>query len=421
MRTLLIATFMAMISLPAAAATRLTYAMGTSNVPVYWPKSAFPLTYSVDRRVTITLPEGAVDRAFGLWSSVPDADIRFTDLGSADGLKAGKDGKNVVTMTDDLFANQKAIAVTSNWYDSRGQLTEADIQLDTSLARSDYNIQTALAHEIGHVLGLDHSAVISAVMYPYVTRGTEAPSLDSDERVAIAAIYPKTDPTLVGGTLQGRVIGDGGGIFAAQVVAVNAAGEPVTTALTNSTGDFELRGIPPGKYRLYAEPLDGPVDTRNLSGVWRSAKIVSFPTRFSDTPEIQVDTGRIVGNLIMNVSGTLPAALNPKWVGFNNTGADSFNLSTTAVSLKPGQTVTIAIAGDGFTSGMTKFEILSPGFQRQTDFRYSANYVFATFNVDATAPPGSAVILVTSGNQNATLTGALRVAAGPSRSRAVRR
>lgn len=419
MRALLIATVVTVISIPLSGATRLTYTMGDSSVPVYWPKSAFPIAYQVDRRVTTTLPSGAVDRAFEVWSGAQDVDLTFNDLGVADGLKAGQDGKNVITMTDDLFANQKAIAVTSNWYDGNGKLTEADIQLDMSLSRSDYNIQSALAHEIGHVLGLDHSAVISAVMYPYVTRGTDAPALDSDDRVAIASIYPKTDPFMVGGTLHGKVIGDTGGIFAAQVVAVNEQGEPIATGLTNTLGEFELRGIPPGKYRVYAEPLDGPVDVRNLTGVWRQAKVTSFPTRFSDTTDIQVDTGKIIGNLIVNTSG--PNQLNPKWIGFNMTGSDQFNLSTTAAPVKPGQSITLAIAGDGFTSGMTKFEVMNPGFHRQGDFHYSANYMFATFNVDATAPGGSAVILVTNGNQNATLTGALRVAHAASRTRGVRR
>ena len=420
MRTLLIAiTIVGVICVPLSAATRLTYTMGESSVPVYWPKSSFPIGYQVDRRVTTMLPAGAVDRAFEVWSGAQDVDLTFNDLGAADGLKAGQDGKNVITMTDDLFANQKAIAVTSNWYDKNGRLTEADIQLDTSLSRSDYNIQSALAHEIGHVLGLDHSAVISAVMYPYVTRGTDVPALDSDDRIAIASMYPKTDPTMVGGTLHGKVIGDTGGIFAAQVVAVNEQGEPIATGLTNTLGEFELRGIPPGKYRVYAEPLDGPVEVRNLTGVWRQAKVTSFPTRFSETTDIQVDTGKIIGNLIVNTSGA--NQLNPKWIGFNTTGSNQFNLSTNAAPVKPGQAITLAIAGDGFTSGMTTFEVMNPGFHRQGNFRYSANYVFATFDVDATAPAGSAVILVSSGSSNATLTGALRVAHGASRTRAVRR
>jgi hypothetical protein len=83
--------------------------------------------------------------------------------------------------------------------------------------------------------------------------------------------------------------------------------------------------------------------------------------------------------------------------------------------------VTLAIAGDGFTSGMTTFEVLNPGFHRHGDFGYSGNYLYATFNIDANAPPGSAIVLVTSGNSKAALTGALRVASTPSRARGVRR
>ncbi len=418
MRALLIATFVAIVSVPLNAATRLTYSMPDGNIPVYWPRASFPIGYQIDRRVIATLPVGAVERAFSLWSNIPDADVSFNDLGLADGLRAGQDGRNVVTLTDDLFRDQKAIAVTSNWFDNSGRLTEADIQLDTSMSKSDYNIQSALVHEIGHVLGLDHSAVLSAVMYPYISRGAEPSVLDSDDRIVIATMYPNTDPTLIGGTLQGKVMGDGGGIFAAQVVAVNEAGEPVATALTNSVGEFELRAIPPGNYRIYAEPLDGPVDTRNLTGIWRQAKVSSFPTRFCNERRIHVATGKFVGNLMVDGGGIVQ--LNPKWLGVNLSGSDQFNLTTTSAAVKPGQTITLAVAGDGFTSGMTTFEVLNPGFHRTNDFRYAANYVFATFTIDATAPPGSAVILVTSGNQSATLTGALRIQSPPARSRAVR-
>jgi hypothetical protein len=331
-------------------------------------------------------------------------------------LSAGKDGHNTISIADDLFAGQRYVALTTNWYDDDGTMREGDIQLDPSALNGNYNLQQVVAHEIGHVLGLDHSAVISAVMYPYVGRGGTL-ALDSDDRVAITSIYPKSDPSVRGATLKGRVTGDGGGIFAAQVVAVNATGEPVATGLTNAQGDFVLDSIPAGRYRLYAEPLDGPVDIRNLSGVWQQAKLVSFPTEFA-AGAIDVQPGVIYGNLVLSTNGS--SKLNPRWIGSTKAGSTDISLAASAVVLRAGQQVTIAVGGDGFTSGMTTFEVLNPGFRRISDFRYSSNYASATFDVATDTVPGSAVILVRSGNETATLTGALRIEGTP-RARVARR
>jgi matrixin/carboxypeptidase family protein len=421
MRLLSLAGGLVLIALPLLASARLTYNIGDRSVPVAWPASSFPIQYTIDSRVTNALPSATaiIDHAFATWANVPDSNISFQSLGVADGLKPGNNGKNTITLADDLFKDQSVIALTTNWYDMTGKVKEADIQLDGGLLKSEYNIQQAVTHEVGHLLGLDHSAVLSAVMFPWVPRGSDAPVLDSDDRIAIASIYPKIDPTLMGGSVQGRVISDTGGVFGAQVVALNDKGEPVATALSSATGDFTIQALPAGNYRLYAEPLDGPVDARNFAGIWRTAKVVSFPTHFCDSGIIKVESGKLYGNLVVNTTGA-PVQLNPRWIGVTAPGNDQFNLSSVALYVRPGQSINIAIAGDGITSGMTTFNVLNPGFKRTSDFRYAANYVYATFNIAPDAPLGSAVILAYSGSQEATLTGALRVQTPPARTHAVR-
>jgi hypothetical protein len=406
---------------PLHASARLTYTIGDKVVPVAWPSSAFPIPYQVDRRVMDSLPNAAtvISRGFATWASAPDTSISFRNLGVADGLKAGNDGRNTITLADDLFKDQYAVAMTTNWYDSSGNLTEADIMIDSSLVTSDFNMQFAVTHEIGHFLGLDHSAVMTAIMYPYVPNGNDAPSLDSDDRIAIANIYPGIDPNL-GGELQGRVTGDNGGVFAAQVVAMNDQGQPVATALSNANGDFTLQSLPAGNYRLYAEPLDGPVDIRNLAGVWRSATVTSFPTHFCDSGTVHVENGKLYGNLVVNTSGA-PIQLNQRWVGVASPVNNNFNLLSTAVTVQRGQSINVALAGDGIVSGMTQFNVLNPGFTRTSDFRWAGNFVYATFSIAPDAPVGSVVILANSGTQEATLTGALRVQGPIGKSRGVRR
>jgi hypothetical protein len=403
---------------PAFGAAQLTYSLPSGPRPVVWAQSAFPIRYQVDRRVASLVPGGAslIDEAFGAWAALPESNVAFQDSGVND-VKAGQDGRNTITVADELFRDQNYIALTTNWWDKDGHMTEADIEIDPMAANGKYNLQQLVEHEIGHFLGLDHSAVLSSVMFPYVGSGP-TPPLDSDERLAIAAMYPKAEPALDSAILSGRVTGDSGGIFAAQVVAIDQDGRPVATALTNEQGEFVMRGVPAGVYRLYTEPLDGPVETRNLSGVYQTAQKTSFPTRFLGAA-MRVESGKVYGNLALNTAGS--ARLNPIWIGTCGANGVDASLSSNAITVHSGQSISLAVAGEGFVSGMTTFEILNPGFHRTSDFRYAGNYVAANFIIDAKTQPGPAVILVSnSSSEQATLTGALRIQ-GAERMRVARR
>jgi hypothetical protein len=396
-----------LLALPLAAATRLTYDVNGKPTAIEWQSSAFPLQYEIDQRLLAAKPgiDSMIDRAFAAWSSVPEANVHFSARGVVTtAAQNQKDGRVVVSLTDELFKNQGALAMTTYTFDDNGHFTDADIQIDPWLLQGNFNIDTALRHEVGHVLGLDHSGVLSAVMFPYVTSGDVPDAFDSDDRIAIATTYPKFDP-MTGATLSGRVMGDSGGIFAAQVVAVSARGEAVATSLTNASGEFTLSGLPAGTYRIYAEPLDGPVDLSALQGTWRQAKTTSFPTVFYDGPPLHVESGRVYGNLVVTTAGAVQ--LNPRWIGRCN-GSD-VNVATSPVDVRAGDTVTLAIAGEGFVSGMTQFEVLNPGFRRISDFSWGQNYVKASFTIEPDAGTGSSIVLVRSGRETATLTGALRV------------
>jgi hypothetical protein len=406
----------ALAATPAIAGVRLTYQLNGVAIPVAWQANAFPIRYAIDRRVAAGFPQAAIERAFNEWANIPDAQVRFQSTGVTS-VEPGKDGQNSITFVTELFKDQNFLALTTNWYDDNGHMIEADIEIDPSVVSGGYNAQLLMEHEVGHVLGLDHSGVLSSVMYPFVGRGGVA-VLDSDDRVAIANLYPRNASTLVGATMTGRVIGDNGAIFAAQVVALNDRGEPVATALTNQQGEFELDGVPDGTYRLYAEPLDGPVGVQNLSGIWQTAKTYSFPTQFADGGALRVEAGKYYGNLVVNSAGSIK--LNPKWIGAFAPSSGNVSLGSETVGLTAGQSIAIAVGGDGFVSGMTTFEIPNQGFRRLSEFSYAGNYVYATFSVAPETTPGSVVVLVKSGNESAALTGALRVAAH-SRTRVVSR
>jgi hypothetical protein len=143
-----------------------------------------------------------------------------------------------------------------------------------------------------------------------------------------------------------------------------------------------------------------------LQGTWRDAKLVSFPTEFFGPP-IQVENGRVYGNLLLNAAGAV--TLNPRMIGITPAGKTEVSLTSKPVMVRPGDSVRLTIAGDGFTSGMTTFEVLNPAFQRVSDYEWWGGAVSATYTVNGTARPESSVILVKSGRDEATLTGALRI------------
>ena len=397
----------------------MTFDIHGAPTAIEWAAAAFPLRYQVDARVTQLHPSArtVIDRAFEAWASLPEANIRFEN---GSGTSASAHGKSItVSVTDELLRGQGAMAITMYSYDeSTGNMVDADISVDPSIFDGSVNAQAALEHEVGHTLGLDHSAVISSVMYPYTPPANVPVALDVDDRIGISTIYPKSDPTLRGATLQGRVFGEGGGIFAAQVVAVNEQGQPVASGLTNAAGEFTLLAVPAGRYRLYAEPLDGPVVVESMQGTWRqAAPLKPFATQFYDGT-LDVLNGQVYGNLVLTAGSTVQ--LNPRTIGACAADAHQVSLTTTPIVVKPGETHKLTIGGDGFVAGTTQFEVLNPAFRRISDFEYWGGAVSATYLIAPEAEASSSVVLVRNGAETATLTGALKIYRPP-KTRAARR
>ena len=179
-----------------------------------------------------------------------------------------------------------------------GQATFATpAALATPQGQGAYDLESLLAHEIGHSFGLDHSAVWRALMFPFAPPpgqflgnrpSPQAPDgpLSDDDRTGIRSLYPDPNDTVNIGAIRGRVLpanpfalaalpapsagASVTGTFGAHVVAVDAdTGSVIAGTLGGWTcdpsnpslqfdGSFAIERLPVGhNYMIYAEPLVG--------------------------------------------------------------------------------------------------------------------------------------------------------------------
>jgi hypothetical protein len=112
------------------------------------------------------------------------------------------DGVNLVVFRNEISGS--AIATTYSW-SSGSRIVEADIVFwdggfrffsGSAGCANGYYIEDVAAHEFGHALGLGHSNVAGATMFPSLSScNQQARSLDPDDIAGVSAIYPSTRPS----------------------------------------------------------------------------------------------------------------------------------------------------------------------------------------------------------------------------------
>src|ERR1700722_1330375 len=132
-----------------------------------------------------------------------------TITANAPGITIGPTGPS-------LFAGQ--ILDSDTLFRNDGQATYATpAALATPHGQGAYDLESLLTHELGHWIGLDHSAVIRAIMFPFApppgqfigtrpTAQTPDGPLADDDRTGERFLYPDpTDPVNVG-SIHGRIL-----------------------------------------------------------------------------------------------------------------------------------------------------------------------------------------------------------------------
>jgi Matrixin len=253
------------------------------SVPLAWRET--PVHYLVnDRTVEGVEPEqlrDAAGAAFATWQNVSSATVAFQFDGYTGAEPLHEDGANTLGFLarPDL---ERTLAATSYLVDTRtGELLEADIFFNSMFAWSvapggepgRYDLQAIATHEIGHFLGLGHSALgetepipggrrliaSGSAMFPiaFAAGSTAGRMLWPDDVAGVSDLYPVSGFAASTGTLQGTVTKGGLGVFGAHAIAYNlATGALVGGFALDPGGGFAIAGLAPGTYLVRVEPLD---------------------------------------------------------------------------------------------------------------------------------------------------------------------
>lgn len=288
------------------------------------------------------------------------------------------------------------VAITPISFYTAGSIIDADVLFNgrdygftTSGQSGRFDIQDVATHELGHLLGLDHSGMLGASMYPYVDPTVILHrSLSLDDVHGLRAMYPSGSFGSVTGNLT---YGSGGGVPGAHLIIRDSAGRTVGATISSNTGSFTLRALDPGSYRVWAHPLDQPVSAANLTAGH------SIATNFeaTDLGSVIVTAGNNTGIGTQSLGGNVSLSLGRV--------ADDYPLRVIS-----GQTVSRLVRGSGLVSGSSL--LAADPTISLVPTNWGNSYVQFQVTVPSGALPGHIDLLVTNsaGDQDL-LPGALEV------------
>lgn len=348
---------------------------------------------------------GAARRALARWSSL--ANISFivvwspaTSVSPAD---AG-DGVSLVTIADTIeneaFNSDSTAGRTRVFFDPEtGDIAEADIainprpraedgteiQFSTDGTPGTYDLEATFTHEIGHLLGLDHSAVLGSTMQgrqafngtfglPAMTERT----LSEDDRQKLRSLY---GPKQRLGRIEGRLADNRTPGALVPLSGVNVWAENVTSGrviasdVSAEDGSYRLEGLAPGPYRVMVSPRaeDGVVTGAQR---FRSFEVSNLVTVKAEA----------ASSLNYHLVPPQASALSPKVVGLNA------ELSTAPLPLEPGKRVKVYLGGEGVDQVPgTSILVNSPFFtvDPATLVREQINAPFPVISIEVQVAPNA--------------------------------
>ncbi len=133
------------------------------------------------------------------WQAQSGANFSFSFAGLSGQTTTTYDATNLVVFRN---ASEGSAIATTYWWSSGGAIVDADIVFwdggflffsGSNGCAGGFYIEDIAAHEFGHALGLGHSTVGAATMYPSVSYcSTGNRTLDADDIAGVRALYPQT-------------------------------------------------------------------------------------------------------------------------------------------------------------------------------------------------------------------------------------
>ena len=195
----LLATLTALLAI----ATITTSRVGAYAVLGYrWAQPVVPYyinTANMD--VAPTAIEPAIRTGASAWTVQSGTSFAFAFAGYSTQATNTNDGINLVMFRN--ASSGSALATTYTWF-SGTRMIDADIVFwdagftfftGSSGCSGGFYIEDVATHEFGHALGLGHSTVAAATMYPSISTCSQgARTLDADDIAGVLSLYPSTTP-----------------------------------------------------------------------------------------------------------------------------------------------------------------------------------------------------------------------------------
>ncbi len=274
----------------------------SGNTPAIYQPNRFPLVYLTDRGTLGAFSNAEAvnlaNFAFNEWQTLSTSSVSFSYSGNLD--------RDVTSATDALISGPTQFndGIFPVIFDADGSITDA--RIGSGASNQVYGFATSftpdglsyaeglvvingrlttrpdvvpifrevVTHEIGHMLGVDHSQIgVGAdfsLMYPTVLTNINNIGFDPDDVAAISTLYPAPNYLTSVGSISGTLTtSDGRPMSGVNIVAINAAtGDAYCTISDYFGGDapryrnkpgksgaYRISGLPPGDYYVKIEPI----------------------------------------------------------------------------------------------------------------------------------------------------------------------